>query len=291
VLVASNRRWTTFLGAAAVGDYVGALVLVSACAGSGSSADTPADDAGATFDAEAGPAAACALAPSCANALGAPSHPTPRPDLDQGLPDAGTDASIPSSVPGVDGCQDAQLRMRVESVTTYAGGAQIYCIVTATDGATSEAAITTKTKSLGNGETDYFDPQSAMFWGQAALHRTTDNLTITYNCLEVVDNAVWSSALQALGAAAMQAGGVAGPYGWAFGAASAGAQAAAAALQAASGDKLVFNTQQTIDRSELLDLTNGRTWALRKSGGGWPYQWDWEIAIESWGCANGSGER
>lgn len=180
--------------------------------------------------------------------------------------------------------------MRVEDITTFAGGGQVYCIIDATDGVTSEAAITAKTADLGSGATNYFDLQSSLFWGQTALHTTTDNLTITYNCLRVVDNAVWTAALQALGSAAQQAGGTAGLCGWAFGAAAAGAQAAAAALQAASGDDLVFNAQQTIDRSELLDLTNGRVWALRKSGGSWPYDWDWEIDVESWGCSNGVGE-
>jgi hypothetical protein len=83
---------------------------------------------------------------------------------------------------------------------------------------------------------------------------------------------------------------VGGPYGWAFGTASAAAAAAAAAVTATNGDDHLFNAQQTIAKSELLDLTNGRTWSIDEGGGSdWTLNaWNWQIAIESWGCAAGS---
>jgi hypothetical protein len=37
----------------------------------------------------------------------------------------------------------------------------------------------------------------------------------------------------------------------------------------------------------MLDLTNGRTWALRESGWDGLTHWDWQVSVESWGCANG----
>ncbi len=243
-----------------------------------------------TCSLDCGQCPACPLAPTCSDALGAPANPMPRPDLYQGTsaPDAGADAGPPpSELPGTDGCQDAQLRMRLVSIETYAGGATIFCIVDGNDGSTSEVAITPMTGSLGDNQSFYFDPATSMFWGQTGLHPTTDNLTITYNCFTVVDNSAWSAALMALGQAAMQAGGIAGPYGWAFGAASAGAQAAAAAIMASNGAKLTFNAQQTIAKGELMDLTNGRMWKLRESGGGLLSMWDWELTVESWGCAFG----
>jgi hypothetical protein len=238
---------------------------------------------------DCGQCPACALAPSCSNALGAPANPAPRPDLYQGdsAPDAGADASVPDQLPGTDGCENAQLRMRVVAIETYSGGGTIFCIVDGNDGSTSEVAITPQTKALGNNETFFFDPANSMFWGQTALHTTTNDLTITYNCFNVVDNSAWSAALNALGQAAQQAGGIAGPYGWAFGVASAGAQAAAAAIQASNGAKLTLNAQQTIPKGELLDLTNGRTWKVRETGGGFLSGWDWELTLESWGCAFG----
>jgi hypothetical protein len=220
-------------------------------------------------------------------------NPTPRSDLNLGddAVDAGPDASAPpSALPGEDGCQNAQLRLRVSQITTYAGGAQVYCVISSSDGVNSEAALTTKTKSLGSGESFSFDPTSSVFWGQNSLHPTTDNLTVTYNCFKVVDNSGWAAALGALSGAAQAAGGIAGPYGWAFGAGSAAAAAAAAAVNAASGDDLQLNAQQTISKTELLDLTNGRTWTIRKSGGSkWTFSdWDWELTIESYGCADGT---
>ncbi|MEO8876792.1 MAG: hypothetical protein ABI461_14460 [Polyangiaceae bacterium] len=296
-----------------------AIGVSAACGASGtSSSPTDDTDASASFgagDAATGPAAcgdhkcngdetcgscsldcgqcaACALAPSCSNALGIPSSPSPRPDLDQGIDeDAGPEGGKPTpALPGEHGCENAQLRLRLQNITTAKGGGVIYCIVSATDGLTAEVALTGKTGDLGDGETSSFDPGSAVFWGQGAgLHTTTNNLTITYDCFKVVDNTAWASALGALSKAANDSGAtIGGPYGWAFGAASAASAAAAAAVTATNGDDHLFNAQQTIDKSELLDLTNGRTWSLEKSGGGLFSKWDWKIGIESWGCAAGS---
>jgi hypothetical protein len=235
---------------------------------------------------DCGECAKCSLAPSCSNALGIPANPTPRADLDQGVDvDAGPDGGKPSTT-GSNLCKDPELRLRIEKVTTYKGGGQVYCVIDATDGTTSEVAITTKTKSLGGGETNYFDPATSMFWGQKDLHTTTNNLTVTYNCF-VVKSDAWAKVFGAMGDASNKAGGIAGPYGWAFGIGSGAAGAAAAAVQAAAGDSLVFNAQQTIDKAELLDLTNGRTWSIRKSGGGLFDSWDWQIDVQSWGCADG----
>jgi hypothetical protein len=242
-----------------------------------------------TCSLDCGQCPACLLAPSCSEAVGIPATPSPRSDLDVGESvDAGPDASVPSSLPGTNGCQDAQLRFRISQITAHSGGGQIYCIISSTDGVSSEAALTGKTKSLGSGESYAFDPTSSVFWGQNGLHSTNENLTITYNCFLVVDNSTWAAALNALAGAAQQAGGVAGPYGWAFGAGAAAASAAAAAVNAASGDDLKLNGQQTIAKSELLDLTNGRTWNVRQSGGNIFTAWDWELQIESWGCAAGA---
>jgi len=305
-----------------VSAFAMAVGVSAACGASGSNAsgdpgDTNASDAATAFqtDAATGPGAcgdhtcntnencascsidcgqcpACTLAPSCSDALGIPSSPSPRLDLDLGIKeDAGPEGGKPKpALPGQDGCEDAQLRLRLQSITTANGGGVIYCIVSATDGVSAEVALTGKTGDLGDGETSAFDPGSAVFWGQGAgLHTTTNNLTITYDCFKVVDNSAWASALGALSKAANDAGAtIGGPYGWAFGATSAASAAAAAAVTATNGDDHLFNAQQTIDKSELLDLTNGRTWSIDKNGGGLFSKWDWQIAIESWGCAAGS---
>jgi hypothetical protein len=246
-----------------------------------------------TCSLDCGQCPACPLAPTCSNALGVPSSPTPRPDLDINIKeDAGPGGGKPTpSLPGEDGCENAQLRVRLQSITTTKGGGVIYCIVSATDGVTAEVALTGKTGDLNDGETNAFDPGSAVFWGQGNdLHTTTNNLTITYDCFKVVDNSSWASALSALSSAANSSGAtVGGPYGWAFGAAADASAAASAAVTATNGDDHLFNAQQTIDKSELLDLTNGRTWDIEESGStGLFSSFDWTLGIESWGCAAGT---
>jgi hypothetical protein len=95
-----------------------------------------------------------------------------------------------------------------------------------------------------------------------------------------------------LGAAGTAAGNLAssGPYGWAFGLGSIGLQVAAAAVSAAQqqGDWHMFDVTQTIDKSRLLDLTNGRRWSFTQSGGdsAFHYPWSMTVYVESWGCAD-----
>jgi hypothetical protein len=228
----------------------------------------------------------CAGAPSCTDAAGVPTMPQPRADLDVGFP--APDGGAPLPLPAGD-CKAPQLRLRIEKVEVKKGGGQIYCILSGTDGATSEVAITTKTKDLGDNQSHAFDPTISLFWGQQALRATTNNLTLTYNCWKVGSDG-WAKALEAMSDTAVKAGGVAGPYGWAFGAGAVAASAAAAAAQAASGDDHRFNAQQTIPREHLLDLTNGRTWRIRQSGDcGLFCDWDWTLTIQSWGCADAAG--
>jgi hypothetical protein len=94
--------------------------------------------------------------------------------------------------------------------------------------------------------------------------------------------------LGAMGDSAAKVGGVAGPYGWVFGAGAVAADAAAAAVQAGAGDELMFNAQQVLDKNGLTDLTNGRYWVVRKGtkGGFFGGGWEWELYVQSWGCAD-----
>jgi hypothetical protein len=242
------------------------------CTGAESCASCPGD---------CGACAVCSGTPSCDTAAGLPVSPTPLPELD--LPESVDGGAPPPADPG--NCQAPLLRFRIADVTVNKDGGSIYCIVSASDGVSSEVAITTKTKSLGDGETNYFDPGVGLFWGQMALKPTTNNITVTYDCFKVGSDA-WSNVLMAVANQAMMVAGVAGPYGWAFGAASVGAAAAAAGAAAASGDDHRLNAQQTIDRARLYELTNGRQWTIRQGGScGIFCNWDWTVTVESWGCA------
>lgn len=238
---------------------------------------------------DCGECAKCGAAPSCTDAVGTPTSTTLRADLcidESG--GGGTDAGT-SAEPNGEGCGDAQLRIRLASVKTNSGGSTVYCVVNASDGISSEVALTVKTKALEDGETYYFDPAIGTLWGQKSLQKTTNNLTLTYNCFRVKSDS-WSKVLSAASDAATDVSGVAGAYGWAFGLGAVGAEVAAAAISASSGDELVFNAQQTIARDKLLDLTNARSWKIRKAhdGGFLGWDWDWELTVESWGCADGT---
>jgi hypothetical protein len=202
------------------------------------------------------------------------------------------DAGAPPADLGPGDCLDPKLRLRIQKIVTRDGGAKIFCIVSATDGVTSEVAITPLTRDMRDNDEHFFDPSAAIFWGQKELHATTNNLAITFNCFKNRDKG-WENALNAMGEAARKAGGIAGPYGWAFGAGAVAADAAAAAVKAAGDQDLVMNAQQIVDRQKLLDLTNGRDWYIRQrrrgsglfSSGGW----DWELRVQSWGCADARG--
>jgi hypothetical protein len=199
--------------------------------------------------------------------------------------------SLPA--PSGDDCKNAQLKMRIKSVTVNKNGGQYYCILTATDGAHSEAALTDLTKDLGDGVSNAFDPSVGLFWGQKDLVDSANNVTVTYKCyLSKKGLQAWSDALKAMGDSAMQNGGNGGQYGWAFGIGSAAADAAAAAAKtAAANDDERLVEQQTIDRTMLLGLTNGRTWDIHKSRknvfGGVDYELT--LTVESWGCADFKG--
>lgn len=226
----------------------------------------------------------CSLAPSCTNAVGAPSSPKLREDLSQ--PPVTADGGAPDTDATSSVCLDPELRLRIERVVVHKGGGEIYCVVSATDGATSEAALTGKTKKLAKEETHFFDPATALYWGQKELHPTTNNLTVTFNCF-VVKGDSWAKVLKAMGDTSTKLGGTQTPYGWAFGLGGVAANAAAAAVQAGAGDELRFNAQQVIDKKTLLDLTNGRYWSIRKTGDcGVFCDWDWEVFVQSWGCAD-----
>ncbi len=252
------------------------------------------------FDVEPSEGTVCPSAPSCGNGnLGAPATPTVRGDLtvytDNGKSVA-VDAGAPPPPPIPRGtCLDPQLRIRLQKVKVHKGKGDAYCIIEANDGVTSEAAVTMKTGELKDGDEFPFPVGQGTLWGQGMPECTSNNLTLTYYCYKVVDNSAWSAALNALGSTAASIGGSpagAGPYGWAFGLGGAAANAAAAAITAASKDENRIKVQQTIPVTSLLDLTNGRTWSIRtkiKDGCnvfGCDRDFDWELTVQAWGCAD-----
>jgi hypothetical protein len=257
----------------------------------------------------------CDLAPSCSDGLALPSQ-TPTVKFE----DLSTPAPAPvddAGAPVANNCADAQLRLRISRIEvehqaqevylptgTLSGPAQsYYCLLQASDGAvvpsadagmsngTFEVALTKPTALIPDYGGADFGPVDSMFWGQQGPRLTQGNLTITYSCFQQKQpgSNSWTAVLNAAGMAAGSLAG-AGPYGWAFGLGSIALQAVAAAVAAAQqqGDWHMFDVTHTIDKSRLLDLTNGREWSFTQSGGNHAFQYPWSITVhvESWGCAD-----
>jgi hypothetical protein len=255
----------------------------------------------------------CELAPSCSDGLALPSQPKKIEFDDLAKPLSATNDGGPLPA---NSCLDAQLRMRIARVEvghqakqvwlptgTVSGSPQsYYCVVQASDGVivanhdagtngTMEVALTRPTARIPDFDGADFAPADSIFWGQQGPRATRNNLTITYSCFQQKDtgDATWQKVLDA---AAKAAGGLAGsgPYGWAFGLGSIGLEVASAAVAAgqSQGDWHMFDVTQTIDKSRLLDLTNGRRWSFTRSGGesAFHYPWSLTVVVESWGCAD-----
>lgn len=253
------------------------------------------------FDVKPSSDTRCPVAPACANgSLGAPVDPAPRDDLSIHIENGNAkevgDGGAPAPTDAE--CLNPQLRLRVKDFKIIKGDAKdgAYCIIEASDGVTSEAAITMRTGELKEGDSFPFPIQQGMLWGQLVPECTANNLTLSYYCFKVVDNSTWAAALDAMGKAAGSLGGSAAGaatgYGWAFGLGGAAAQAAAAGLTAAQKDENRIRIQQTIGTADLLDLTNGRSWTIRSKVRdgcgliGCSRDWDWEITVQAWGCAD-----
>jgi hypothetical protein len=240
----------------------------------------------------------CELAPTCTGSAAIPSsalHLEAFDNADRTLYTSGVDdAGVPEGTPFEEtNCVAPQLRMRVRQINVVRdgvslGSANLYCIVSASDGVHSEVMITPLQPNVGDDHPPLiFPPEAAMFWGQGMAWQTLANLTVTYQCFRAVSNESYTKVFDAIQEGAAAAGGVAGPWGWAFGVGSVAAGLISAAIPEGQDESRV-NVQQTIDSSMLLELTNGRRWVIRGTGdapgiGGY---WDWSMEVESWGCSD-----
>lgn len=236
----------------------------------------------------------CSLAPNCTGSPAVPTGSERLEDFDnngQSIYECGAGLGTPALDTE---CLPAQLRIRLRQLKVYDNGmtplihTNVYCIITASNGFQSEIFVTPRHTDIGDDHPPIvFDPTSSLFWGQVDLIPTDSNLTITYQCFKSSDNSDYESIFDTIAEAAEAAGGIAGPYGWAFGLGSIAASIVADAIGSSSGDTLWLNVQQTIDDDALLEMANGRIWQIRQSGEGVTIfeEWDWMLEIESWGCA------
>jgi hypothetical protein len=260
----------------------------------------------------------CNASPSCSDGAAFPSQTTELSFDELSLPSSQATVGVPDGgFPVPNACGGAQLRVRLKRIAvghqgkmiwlptgTISGSAQTYyCLVQATDGiiasapdmgnSTVELALTPPTAQIDDNSYADFGPLNSVFWGQAGPRLTQSNLTISYSCYQQKDtasSAVWQGIFDA---GSKAAGGLAnaGPYGWAFGLGSTVLGAVSGAISsaaAAANDRKMFDVTQTIDKSWLLELTNGHTWSFNRNGGNQAGQYPWSVTLtmESWGCAN-----
>jgi hypothetical protein len=259
----------------------------------------------ATCPDDCGACPACTLAPTCTGASSVPANATALPSFDNGTQSvysSGTDAGTNTG-----NCSDPLLKMRVSEIQIHqngaSGGVEMFCMVQADDGQSSELMVTPDYMNLNdNNPPLILSPSAGTFWGEAVngVKLSQFNITVTYQCYMVLQPDAFQNALNAIAGVAGQAAAIPGnPYGWAFGLGGAAAAAAAAATAAGSGASVLLDVQQTIDSNALLALTNGNTWTIEQTGstkldgdcgffGG--CTWDWELDIEAWGCAAPKGE-
>ena len=239
----------------------------------------------------------CDMAPTCTGALAVPTSTETLAECSNYQGDeprvnyaCGADLGV---APGETTCADPQLRLRIREITIDRGNTdvrrQLFCVITAEDGTHSELLLTPPREVLGGGRETHINlrPSEGILWGQGDLYRSIANITITYNCY-LASNVEQAQAI--LDDIAGRAGDVAehaDGYGWVFGAVSVIGTIIGSSLSAVA-DSPILDVQQTIDAGALLELTNGRSWEIRRRQGNFAIHGasDLRLTVESWGCAD-----
>jgi hypothetical protein len=250
---------------------------------------------------DCGQCAPCSLAPTCTNGASLPATFSPLSDFDctdtdGGLPRCGVGIDAGAPIQDTD-CLAPQLKIGLGDIRVVLNGVSgsltMFCMIAADDGHSAELIITPQEQGIGDHAAPILVPGAqGTFWGQdtGSPKLSQFPLTISYQCFEVDSNSTWEAVLGAISSSAGSVAQVPGnPFGWAFGAASAGAAAAQAGLAASDGASMRLNYQQTIDPSAFLEMTNGKTWTVEQSGNANGHNWDWALDMQSWGCSAARG--
>jgi hypothetical protein len=161
----------------------------------------------------------------------------------------------------------------------------VYCAIQAEAATAAEIRVTPQTPNLDEGDGFDFALESGVFWGQQEPVTPGGNILITYDCFEADSSTGYQDLVDAIGHAAGQIGNsVEGDNGWIFDGAAAIAPIVSTGL-ALDNDDHLFNAQQTIELDRQLELTNGAFWTVRREGTHSLSDWDWELTIKAWGCA------
>ena len=107
---------------------------------------------------------------------------------------------------------------------------------------------------------------------------------VTYNCMEQDSVEGVMNLLEAIGDAAGGLGGIPGVNGWIFPTVGAVADIVSVLLAFEEDDRL-FNVSQSIPADMHMTMTQGGWWTVRETGNFNLIDWDWELRMEAWGCA------
>lgn len=203
-------------------------------------------------------------------------------------------SGLTAHTPSTEGaaCDDPRMRIRVATLTVHEEdddflNDEIYCAIT-TEGANhAELKVTPLTTPLDEGDSVDYSLDGGLVWGQAELTAPMSGILINYNCIESEGSGEgYAALLGAIGDAVGDFDGESvGADGWVFPAAGVVTNLLAGALTL-DGDDLLFNGTQTIPENQLLPLTFGGWWSVRRDGTNILSDWDWELRMEIWGCHN-----
>lgn len=208
-----------------------------------------------------------------------------------------------ASLPGVGGltqdldpmaapCDDPRMRIRVATLTVHEEdddffNDEVYCAITSEAAEHAELKVTPLTTPLDEGDSVDYNLDAGLVWGQSELTAPMGNILLTYNCIESEGSGEgYANLLMGIGDAIGDADGKAvGVDGWVFPAAGVVTNLLAGALTL-DGDDLLFNGSQTVQAIDMLPLTYGAWWSVRREGTNLNSDWDWELRMEIWGCHN-----
>jgi hypothetical protein len=238
--------------------------------------DAAADaEAEADVEAEADSPTVCAEAPGCDGAATPGTIETPLESL------------VPSEPPA--GCDPTKLRVRLASITVHDGQDapetdEIYCVTSADAPAGAEIRLLPLTAGLSDGDSFAWPLEAGVLWGQTAGPAAAGgSLEIVIDCLEQDDPTGLTDFASRLGDEAVLAGGAAGSSGWVLPAGS-DAAAVVAGTPWPTGDDHEYSVTLTLEQGVQFAATHGAWTGLRRTGGSWPNEWDWEVRLEVWGC-------
>lgn len=162
---------------------------------------------------------------------------------------------------------------------------EIFCVIQAESGNGGEVRLLPPTPGTGAGKEFSYSLESGVIWGQKGPKTPNGNLQLTYDCIEQDDSSSYQKLVDSIGNAASQLGGIVpGDSGWILGTVGALAPVISGSI-GLNGDDHLFNATQVVPLDIQLSLTNGGYWSIRRGEKGTIFEWDWEVFIQAWGCA------